>query len=107
MTIQEEKEHNVNDLYLYSINDGELYIKYRKDICIKHSKQHKNGTYNKNIVIKDYERFLIFAVNKYNKEFNCHGSDANKFTKEIRYLAAQEIEQREHNEYELGNYTED
>lgn len=67
------------------------------------AKQHKEGIYSKEKAIQDYVIFLTIAADKYYKEFK---ETDKKFTKSIINKAAQEIEEEEFSEYELGNYTE-
>ena len=64
-----EHSHQTRELYLFAINDGDLYRQQRESIEKNLQKRFDAGTYDRNKAVKLWTYFANNAAKKYHKDF--------------------------------------
>ena len=93
-------EIEVDELVLYTINDGDIYRQKAKPIIDNLHKKFKKGTYDKTLAVKAWLSLADLGAKKYAKDY-AKPADWNKiFSPADRREAAKEFERRYFEEVE-------
>ena len=68
-----EHSHETRELYLFAINDADLYRQQRESIEKNLQKRFDAGTYDRNKAVKLWTYFANNAAKKYHKDFCGNG----------------------------------
>jgi len=94
-----------NELYIFAVNDSDLYRQMLQPIQKNLINKKAQGVYNPTLALKAFMNFMQIAAQKYTKEY---ASDRDKwydlFPVEVRKAAANEALKYFETEAELGNY---
>lgn len=82
--------HESHELYLYAVNNGNLYRTMTQSIIASLSKKASKGTYDSEKAVDAWYRIATEAGKMYAKE---HGSFGFKFDVTARFTAAVELEE--------------
>ena len=87
----EEYNYNVEELYLYTVNDGDLYRNKVIPIINNLAKKMFAGKYDKNLAVKAWMYLVEDGLRKYNKEFP---EEPLRLTKDEKNQVALKIQDR-------------
>ena len=85
----EEYNHNIEELYLYTVNDGDLYRSKALPIMSNLAKKMFAERYDKNLAVKAWMYMVEDALRKYNKEFP---EEPLKLTRDEKNQVALEVQ---------------
>ena len=88
---------DAQELYLFALNDGDLYCQQREHIEALLQKRFDKGDYDSAKAVKLWTYFAINAAKKYHKEFCGNGKWYKLFSVPIR-LEVAAICEKEHRE---------
>jgi len=75
-----EQSHETHELYLYALNDADLYRQQRESIEKNLQKRFDAGTYDRNKAVKLWTYFASNAAKKYHNEFISSGKWYQSFS---------------------------
>jgi len=75
-----EHSHETRELYLYALNDADLYRQQRESIEKNLQKRFDAGTYDRNKAVKLWAYFASNAAKKYHNEFISAGKWYQSFS---------------------------